>query len=102
MCDPVTAIAANAGITKFIDKTLRKSSPSVAAPATEAGGSPSLAAPSVAALESIKNAPETASQARSDMDRKQSLRRGLMSTFTRYGSTAAPSLAGKANTLGGK
>ena len=58
------------------------------------------------ALEPLKEASETISAAKADMQRKQLMRRGLMSTFTRYdksgpASSAAGSTAGKSKTLGG-
>lgn len=53
--------------------------------------------------EPLKDATDAADNARINTDRKQMLRRGLMSTFTRYSrpSAAVGSTAGKSTLLGG-
>jgi multidrug resistance efflux pump len=95
MCDPITSTvgvtAIGAGISS-IDKTRRDANKAARAQEDAAR----------AALEQQQK--QTVDQARASTERQQLLRRGVMSTFTRYptASTAAPNLAGKASTLGGR
>lgn len=61
-------------------------------------------APAIApVLADPKAAADSMQSASADVQRQQLMRRGLMSTFTRFGNatTTAPSLAGKASKLGG-
>lgn len=72
------------------------------AEALKNAGSPSIT-PSLP--EPVKDASASIDAARDKTSRQQLLRKGLMSTFTRYGggsaSTAAPNLTGKSKLLGG-
>ncbi len=113
MCDPITTatVGITAGI-NYLEGTRRKANAS--ARATEAANAAALEAqkkqitalPSMPTLEEpLKDATDRVDASRADAQRQQSMRRGLMSTFTRYqsgaASTSAQSSAGKATKLGG-
>jgi hypothetical protein len=119
MCDPITSTvgvtAIGAGISS-IDKTRRDANKAARAQEDAARAaleqqqkqtdaiSAAMQRPTVTTEEPLKAASDRVDQARASTERQQLLRRGVMSTFTRYptASTAAPNLAGKASTLGGR